>query len=105
VGIDSWAGWDDVPVWLQPLTRWPLMQDWQAYFSPSMIGMPLGNYGRLRSSHQAVDSRAEWSRTREGRQTAPATYSKLRQAVLEGNRMKRRKKNSNAESRRGISQW
>lgn len=36
------------------------MQDWQAYFSPSMIGMPLSNYGRLRSSHQAVGSRAVW---------------------------------------------
>ena len=29
-----------IPVWLQPLTRWPFMQDWHAYFSPSIIGMP-----------------------------------------------------------------
>ena len=55
------ARWAKVPVWLQPLTRWPLMQDWQAYFSPSMIGMPLKNYGRWRSWDQAVDSRAMWS--------------------------------------------
>lgn len=32
------AGW--LPVWLQPLTRWPLIQDEHAYFSPSMRGMP-----------------------------------------------------------------
>jgi hypothetical protein len=30
----------DIPVWLQPLTRWPLMQDEQAHFSPSITGIP-----------------------------------------------------------------
>ena len=53
-------------MWLQPLTRWPLMHDWQAYFSPSMIGIPLGNYGRLRSSHRAVDGGAMWKGSSAG---------------------------------------
>jgi hypothetical protein len=32
--------WDSIPPWVQPLTRWPLMQDEQAHFSPSITGIP-----------------------------------------------------------------
>lgn len=34
-----------IPVWLQPLTRWPLMHEAHAHFSPSITGMIDNDHG------------------------------------------------------------
>jgi hypothetical protein len=39
-GVAFGVAGGEVPLWVQPLTRWPFMQDEQAHFSPSMTGIP-----------------------------------------------------------------
>ena len=77
----------DVPVWLHPLTRWPLIQDAQANFSPSTRGMFVYVGGRLAVVAPGAGGRSEqWGKM--GKAEAEERWTAAQTAAAAGRRYK-----------------